>query len=336
MIISMFAAAALAAADAPPVLRSGLEPLGFLVGHCWRGAFDRTGQHDTHCFESVYGGQHIRDRHEVTGGESVYAGETFYSTDGSDGVAFTYFNSLGGVSRGTMRPAPDGLNFGDEHYRGPDGREITLSVSWRRVGDDAYEVVTRSQDAPSMNGTVTYRRVPPAVAVSETRAPDGTLMLVHETVIDAPVTQVWSAIATPEGWRTWAVPVAWVPEGEPDIIETSYTAGAAPGDPSTIRQRVLARVPGRMIAFRTVKAPDGFPHFDIFGRTTGVFELEPAGEGRTSIRLVGAGYPDNEVGRQLIGFFREGNRISLERLRQRFVSGPVDWSRVGSGQGASQ
>ena len=45
------------------------------------------------------------------------------------------------------------------------------------------------------------------------------------------------------------------------------------------------------------------------------------------MRLTGAGYPDTEAGRQLLGFFREGNRTSLEQLRQRFVTGPIDWSR---------
>lgn len=320
MIITLIA---LALAAEPPALRPGLEPLAFLVGHCWRGDFERTGEQDTHCFEPVYGGQHIRDRHEVTGGESVYAGETFYSADGSGGVAFTYFNSLGGVSRGTMRASADGLNFGDEHYRGADGREITLSVSWRRVGDDAYEVVTRSEDAPSLNGSVTYRRLAPAIDVSETRAPDGTRMLTHETVVDAPTAQVWEAVSTAAGWTTWAVPVAW---SNADLLETSYTPDARRGDRSTIQQRISARVPGRLIVFRTIKAPDGFPHFETFREVTHMIELEAAGE-RTRVRLTSAGYPETEAGDELLGFFEQGNRITLDRLRRRFLTGPLDWSR---------
>lgn len=324
-MLTLLIAASTAAAE-PAMLRPGLEPLAFLVGHCWRGEFPGSGEVDTHCFEPVYDGQHVRDRHEVTGGERVYRGETVYSVEPSGGVTFTYWNSSGGVSRGTMRPGAERLDFGDETYRGPDGREVRISSHWRRVGDDAYEAVTQSAQSPGMNRTVTYRRVADAVAVREERAPDGTLMLIHEAVVPAPPEAVWQAIATAEGWRTWAVPLAWSPE--PDIIETSYSPGTEPGDPSTIRQRILAAVPGRTIAFRTVKAPEGFPDFDIFGRTTGLFELEPAGEGRTRVRVIGAGYPDTEAGRRLIGFFREGNRISLERLRQRFVEGPRDWSRV--------
>lgn len=312
-----------AAAQEPPALRAELAPLGFLVGHCWRGALP-TGETDTHCFEPVYGGEHVRDRHEVTGGSGVYAGETFYSADGDGGLAFAYFNSHGGVSRGTMRAGADAFHFGEEHYRGADGRRIALSVVWRPVGDDAYEVATTSADAPSMNGTVRYVRVPDGeVRVSQERALDGTHSLFHEIVVPAPVGEVWAAIATAEGWKTWAVPVARM--AEPDIIETSYSPGAEPGGPATIHQRILASVPGRLIAFRTVKAPAGFPDFDSFRRTTGIFALEPLGPGRTRVRLTGAGYPDTEAGKRLLAFFRDGNRISLERLRQRFVSGPVDW-----------
>lgn len=321
-MIATMMALALASAE-PPALRPGLEPLGFLVGHCWRGEFEN-GRVDTHCFDAVYGGQHVRDRHEVTGGASAYRGETLYSVDGG-AVAFTYWNSQGGVSRGTMRAEPDRLSFGDETYRSSEGRETRISTYWRRAGEDAYQAVTASAGMPSMNRTVTYRRVAAPVSIAETRALDGTTTLIHETIVDAPLEQVWRAIATAEGWREWAVPIAWQ-QGE-DELETSYDPAARPGGPQTIRHRVLARVPGRMIAFRTVKAPEGFPHFDLFGRTTGLFELEPVGESRTRVLVIGAGYPDSEAGRQLLGFFRDGNRITLERLQRRFTEGPIDWSR---------
>lgn len=58
------------------------------------------------------------------------------------------------------------------------------------------------------------------------------------------------------------------------------------------------------------------------------FELEAAGAGRTRVRLTGTGYADTEAGRALLGFFRAGNRISLERLRDRFARGPLDWPSV--------
>ena len=157
-MIATFMALAMAADQ--PTLRSGLEPLGFLVGHCWRGELPGGHDQDTHCFEAVYGGQHVRDRHEVIGSKGTYRGETLYSWDATAGaVSYTYWDSTGGVSRGIMRPAVDRLDFGDDRYRGPNGREIRMSTAWRRVAGDAYEANTASSDEPSMNRTVRYTLV---------------------------------------------------------------------------------------------------------------------------------------------------------------------------------
>jgi uncharacterized protein YndB with AHSA1/START domain len=310
----------LATAAEAPQLRPGLEPLAFLVGHCWRGEF-KTDEQDTHCFESVYGGQHLRDRHEVTGAKGVYRGETLYSFDGQ-AATFTYWNSQGGVSRGTMRPDGDRLDFGDESYTDPNGRRISFSTHWRRVGDDAYEAVTVSPELPSMNRTVRYQRVDP-VSISSLRNQDGSHTLVHETVVAAPAARVWEAISTPQGWTTWAVPVAW---SDADLLETSYSPAATRGDRTTIKQRIAAQLPGRMILFRTIKAPRGFPNFETFKAVTHAIELEPVDDERTRVRLTSAGYADSEPGRQLVAFFREGNRVSLAQLRQRFATGPIDWA----------
>jgi len=160
----------------------------------------------------------------------------------------------------------------------------------------------------------------PAAAATKERAPDGTHLLVHEAVVDAAPADVWAAISTAEGWKSWAVPVAWAPA--PDTIETSYTPTARPGDPSTIRQQVLLRVPRRLMVFRTVKAPAGFPDFDTYSRVVSAFELEPAGDGRTRVRLTGTGYADSEAGRRLLGFFEKGNQASLDALKARFAKTP--------------
>lgn len=158
---------------------------------------------------------------------------------------------------------------------------------------------------------------PQAAAAAKERAPDGTWLLVNEAVVDAAPEAVWAAISTAEGWKRWAVPVAWAPAA--DMIETSYTPTARPGDASTIRQQVLIRVPRRLMVFRTVKAPERFPDFDTYAKVVSAFELEPAGEGRTRVRLTGTGYSDSEAGRRLIGFFEKGNQVSLDALKAHFA-----------------
>ena len=146
-----------ALAAEPPALQPAFAPMAFLVGHCWAGTF-ADGAVDTHCFEPVYGGQHIRDRHEVTGGKGVYRGESIYSKDG-EGVGYTYWNSLGGVSRGTMKGDGGKLDFGTEHHRTSNGKDIAITTYWQRQGADANEAVTVSGQMPSMNRTTVYRRV---------------------------------------------------------------------------------------------------------------------------------------------------------------------------------
>ena len=158
-----------------------------------------------------------------------------------------------------------------------------------------------------------------------TRAePDGSRTSVHEIVADAPAGDVWTAISTAEGWKEWAAPVAWL---SGDVLETSYSPTAVPGDGTTIRQLLILRVPGRILAFRTTKAPEKFPHFDSYKKVTSVIEVEPMTAARTRVRLTQVGYPNTDAGRQLLGFFREGNRVTLERLKRRFSKGPIDWAR---------
>ena len=154
--------------------------------------------------------------------------------------------------------------------------------------------------------------------VTRQQQPDGNHLLVHETIVEAPRADVWRAVSTAEGWKEWAAPAAWSPAGRPDVIETSYKPGAKPGDPSTIQQLVLLRLPERLMIFRTIKAPDGFPDFDTFAGVLSVLELEALDERRTRVRLIGSPYPDTDAGRRLLGFFEKGNRSSLEQLRARF------------------
>ena len=155
---------------------------------------------------------------------------------------------------------------------------------------------------------------------------DHTLTLVHEAVVEAPPPDVWTAIATPEGWRSWAAPAAWRDPADPDLLETAYDPAARPGQPQTIQQRFILAVPGRLLAYRTIKAPAGFPDFETFMRVVSLIELSPDGARRTRVRLTMVGYPDDEAGRRLAGFFDRGNAVTLARLQRRFRDGPIDWA----------
>jgi hypothetical protein len=126
-----------AAAAASPIAQAPLRPLAFLIGHCWASSGSK--ERDKHCFEPVYGGQHVRDRHAVTvDGKEVYAGETLYSTDGK-GVVFTYWNSLGGLGTGMAVLNGDEWRFSGSIHGMPGATEQPMAVTWK-IRPDGYEV----------------------------------------------------------------------------------------------------------------------------------------------------------------------------------------------------
>lgn len=117
-------------------------PQAFLAGHCWKGAFPDGKRTDEHCYEWVYGGKFLRDRHTVTGSGAPYAGETIYYWDApTRQVSYIYFNNEGGHSNGTVSVRDGALFFPEEKYS--DGKvEQTYRSQWRRDGDDAYIAVS--------------------------------------------------------------------------------------------------------------------------------------------------------------------------------------------------
>lgn len=124
----------------------GLQALDFWVGHCWSGKFPDGKATDTHCFESVYGGRFVRDRHVVRGERPDYSGESMYWRDGGTGkVSYIYFNSDGGVSTGTLETQGARLQFADEQYTGPDGKVQKYRTVWDRKGADGYITITETE-----------------------------------------------------------------------------------------------------------------------------------------------------------------------------------------------
>jgi len=304
-------------AAAAPALAPALAPLAPLTGHCWVAELPE-GMRDTHCFEAMYGGRFVRDRHVVARGAPVYEGETVYAADPAGGAAYTYWSSDGATLRGTMRADGPALDFGETVSRDSSGREVRMRVAWR-LAEGGYEARWESAD-PRFRRTMRFVRADAAPTRSWTEpGPGGTVDLVHEAVVAATPAQVYAAVSTAEGWRGWAVRSAWDVAGDVPEMETSYDPAARQGDPRNIRHRILARVPDRLFVFRTVHAPPGFPDAELFYRVTQVLELE-AVPGGTRVRLTGVGYPDTAEGRRLVAFFTDGNRVTMDALRRRFAA----------------
>lgn len=169
------------------------------------------------------------------------------------------------------------------------------------------------------------------VSVTLSAAADGTRTMIHEVIVPGRRKEVWRAVSTTAGWRSWAVPLARDVPGT-DRFETSYDPAAARGAPSVIEQQWVARNPLRRVSFRTTRTPAGFPHSEAYRRVVSAIELAPVGRNATRVRLVASGYPAGAAGDALIRFFREGNRATLRQLHTRFASGPIDWAARLAGQ----
>jgi hypothetical protein len=109
------------------------------MGSCWAADFTGT-MRDVHCFDVLYEGAHIRDRHEVNeGGKVVYAGETTYSLDG-DTIVFTYLNGLGGVGTGTVTRDRTKLSFKGAMRSAPDKPSVRIDSEWTILDANHYDV----------------------------------------------------------------------------------------------------------------------------------------------------------------------------------------------------
>lgn len=164
---------------------------------------------------------------------------------------------------------------------------------------------------------------------------DGDRVLQLSIVVKATPAQVWRAFTTGEGYREWVAPVAQIELAVDGMIEASYNAAAKIGDPDNIRNRIVAYVPERMLSIRNVQAPKALPHRDLFPRISTTIELEDLGQGRTRVQLTAVGYGQDPGFDVLYRHFEWGNAYTLEQLRKRFETGPVDWAAVAERQKAA-
>jgi uncharacterized protein YndB with AHSA1/START domain len=172
-----------------------------------------------------------------------------------------------------------------------------------------------------------------AVAAEEVRnssfvGPDGGRVLQQSIVVSATPRQLWDAFTTTDGLRTWAVPVVHADFRLGGMFESTYRLDGKIGAPGNIKNQYLSYVPLRMVAFQAVAAPPTFPHKELLADIFTVAEFEPVDERRTRVTLSMVGYRPGDGYETIYRLFERGNAISLERLRQSFATGPIDWKRI--------
>ena len=102
------------------------------------------------------------------------------------------------------------------------------------------------------------------------------------------------------------------------MIEANYDAGAKPGDPENIRNRILAYVPDRLLVIRNEQAPRVLPGREAFARTVTMIEFQAIGPKRTRVIATNAGYGTDPESQAAYRHFEWGNAYTLDALRKHF------------------
>jgi uncharacterized protein YndB with AHSA1/START domain len=165
-----------------------------------------------------------------------------------------------------------------------------------------------------------------AVARCSSASPDGTRTLCHEAVLDAPVSEVWALWTTADGLRSWAAPVVSIDARPGGLWEASYNPQGHIGDGRNIQNRIIAAQPNALLIMQVAAAPPGFAHPNEVRDLLTVIELDAIDAQHTRARVSMHGYREGAAFDDLYRFFDWGNAYSLEKLQQRIVHGPVDWS----------
>ncbi len=164
------------------------------------------------------------------------------------------------------------------------------------------------------------------VRTTSYRAPDGSRVLQHQVMLPASREEVWQAFTTTDGLKAWAVPVAHADFRVGGIWETTYDLHGKIGAEGNIQNRYLGFIPNRLLLFQTVAAPPRFPHRELLADIVTAAEIDSLAPRESRLTLTMVGYRDGVGYDVLYRHFDAGNKWSLEKLRQRFLTGPVDWT----------
>jgi uncharacterized protein YndB with AHSA1/START domain len=143
--------------------------------------------------------------------------------------------------------------------------------------------------------------------------------LIFEVSVPATRSEVWEAFTTSQGLSTWLSPGA-VTELKKGGEWTAHFPGGKTGGGN-----IVDFVPEKELDLMAL-APEQFPHVRA-ARTKARFEFKDSGDG-TLVRLTQTGWQQGEEWDKAYEHLADGNAELLEMLRERFVSGPIDWAKL--------
>ncbi len=146
--------------------------------------------------------------------------------------------------------------------------------------------------------------------------------MIIKATIAAPPAEVWKAFTTKEGIESWMVAKTEIKLEVGAIWRTSYQKNSTLQGEDTIEQKILSFDPERMLSFRTVKTPKGFPWPAEIAKTWVVIYLQPAGKDKTEVTLTMLGYDKSADSQKMRTFFQQGNQYTMDELVKKFAPKP--------------
>jgi uncharacterized protein YndB with AHSA1/START domain len=141
--------------------------------------------------------------------------------------------------------------------------------------------------------------------------------------VNAPVSEVWRVFTTSEGAMEFFAEKANIQLALGGPYEIQF-------DPKDERSgtkglKILSFAPDEMISFQW-NAPPEMPEVRN-GGTWVVVQMRPEGPDRTHVTISHLGWKEGAEWDQAYLHFIEGWSELINRLRQRFTSGPIDWNK---------
>ncbi len=139
--------------------------------------------------------------------------------------------------------------------------------------------------------------------------------------------QVWQAVSTSEGLRSFVAPVTEVEMKSGGHYYTNYNPAARIGDPGTIYNTVLAYVPLEMVAIHVKLGKQIFPaSVADADQLSAIMQIRDLGNGSVRVSEIMTGWQSGADWDQVYKFFQTGNAYVLGQLYKRFAVGPRQWT----------
>jgi uncharacterized protein YndB with AHSA1/START domain len=170
-----------------------------------------------------------------------------------------------------------------------------------------------------MNAIVLASCIALAVAQTAGTPPDS---IVSQAIVGAPAERVWEAFTTKAGMESWMAANGDIEPRVGGRMRTSHRKDADLDGDTSIHHTILRLEPARLLSYRTIKSPAGFPFASSIGQTWTEIQLEPVDADRTRVTVTMRGYTADPEMQKMRAFFEWGNRATLDALVKKFAAVP--------------